>query len=95
MGGAGGSLGAEVLSVYMSTLAQEFVDLLRCPVTGQRLVEAPKSLGVRLRLRRPDSERWLLRVDGRAAYPVCEGLPLLLQEEAVAVCETESESDLN
>ena len=79
----------------MSTLAQEFVDLLRCPVTGQRLVEAPQSLGVRLRLRRPDSERWLLRVDGRVAYPVCEGLPLLLQEEAVAVGESESEFDLN
>ena len=79
----------------MASLTQEFVDLLRCPATGQRLIEAPDSLGVRLRLRRPDSERWLLRVDGRAAYPVCEGLPLLLQEEAVAVCENESELDLN
>ncbi len=79
----------------MASLTREFVDLLRCPATGQRLIEAPDSLGVRLRLRRPDSERWLLRVDGRAAYPVCEGLPLLLQEEAVAVCENESESDLN
>ena len=79
----------------MASLTQEFLDLLRCPATGQRLIEAPDSLGVRLRLRRPDSERWLLRVDGRAAYPVCEGLPLLLQEEAVAVCENESELDLN
>ena len=79
----------------MASLTQEFVDLLRCPATGQRLIEAPDSLGVRLRLCRPDSERWLLRVDGRAAYPVCEGLPLLLQEEAVAVFETESELDLN
>jgi uncharacterized protein YbaR (Trm112 family) len=79
----------------MSTLTQEFVDLLRCPATGQRLIEAPESLKMPLRSRRPDCERWLLRVDGRAAYPVCEGLPLLLEEEAVAVCETESEFDLN
>ena len=79
----------------MASLTQEFLDLLRCPATGQRLIEAPDSLGVRLRLRRPDSERWLRRVDGRAAYPVCEGLPLLLQEEAVAVGESESEFDLN
>ena len=89
MGGAGGSLGAQVLSVHMSTLTQEFVDLLRCPATGQRLIEAPEPLGMRLRLRRPAAERWLVRVDGRAAYPVCEGLPLLLQEEAVDVRETE------
>ena len=79
----------------MASLTQEFVDLLRCPATGQRLIEAPDSLGVRLRLRRPDSERWLLRVDGRAAYPVCEGLPLLLEEEAIAVCETQIKPDLN
>lgn len=95
MGGAGGSLGAQVLSVHMSTLTQEFADLLRCPATGQRLVEAPEPLRLRLSSRRPDSERWLLRVDGKAAYPVCEGLPLLLEEEAIAVCETEIKPDLN
>lgn len=79
----------------MAALTQEFVDLLRCPATGQRLVKAPESLRVRLNSRMPDSGCWLLRVDGKAAYPVCEGLPLLLEEEAVAVCETEIKPDLN
>jgi uncharacterized protein YbaR (Trm112 family) len=79
----------------MADLTQEFVDLLRCPATGQRLVEATESLGGRLRLRRPEADHWLLRVDGRAAYPVCKGLPLLLEEEAVVVCETEGEFNLN
>ncbi len=89
MGRAGGPIGPEILSVIMTVLPREFVDLLRCPATGQRLIEAPEPLGMRLRLRRPAAERWLVRVDGRAAYPVCEGLPLLLQEEAVDVRETE------
>jgi uncharacterized protein YbaR (Trm112 family) len=79
----------------MAGPTQEFADLLRCPATGQRLVEAPEPVRVRLSSRRPDSDRWLLRVDGKAAYPVCEGLPLLLEEEAIAVCEPEIKPDLN
>ena len=73
----------------MACLASEFVDLLRCPSTGQRLVEAPESVLKILQQHRPTAQLWLLRADGRMAYPVCNGLPLLLKEEGVAVSATE------
>ena len=72
----------------MASLAPEFIGLLRCPVTGQRLsmVSDPgfqKSPAFES-LRR-SAQHWLLRADGRMAYPVRNGLPVLLKEEGVAV----------
>ncbi len=72
----------------MESLALEFVGVLRCPVTGQRLSVAPDSVLQRSHAAESllrSAQCWLLRADGRIAYPVRNGLPVLLKEEGVAL----------
>lgn len=78
---------------------KELLALIACPETHQALREAPRELLERLneriargelqnrggtRLQAPLSEA-LVREDGRVAYPVQDGIPMLLVEEAIAV----------
>lgn len=60
--------------------------LLRCPLTQQTLAMAPAELfaGRVDRDGRP-LEAALVRADGAVLYPIREGIPVLLAEEAVAV----------
>lgn len=75
------------------------LELLACPETHQGLREAPRELLDRLnariergelknrggtQLRAPLSEA-LVREDGRVLYPVVDGIPMLLVDEAVEV----------
>ncbi|MGK2348332.1 Trm112 family protein [Actinomyces sp. W5033] len=54
------------------TLAPALRDLLRCPVTGEELLDA---VG-------PDGQRLLLSPGAGLAYPVRGGVPVLLAHEA-------------
>jgi uncharacterized protein YbaR (Trm112 family) len=80
-----------------------FSDLLRCPETHQKLVVAtPEALG-RLRMEQVAGklfnragklvtapvETGLVREDGRMLYPVCEGIPVLVVDEAIALTKFE------
>ena len=62
--------------------------LLRCPLTQQTLAVAPEELlaGSVDRDGRP-LEAALIRADGAVVYPIRDGIPVLLAEEAVAVAE--------
>jgi len=56
-------------------IAPEFLSLLRCPVSGQKMRQAPElatSFGW---------ESALITEDGKLAYPVRDGIPVLLPEE--------------
>ena len=78
---------------------KELLALIACPETHQPLREAPPELLERLNariargelanrggtaLKAPLTEA-LVREDGRVAYPVQDGIPMLLVEEAIAV----------
>jgi len=63
-------------------ISPELLALLRCPLTLQPLRMAPPELLARLPSRPPAA---LVREDGAVAYPVRDGIPLLLPEEAIAV----------
>jgi|GEM_PF-1169930 len=55
--------------------------VLRCPRTGQPLREpAP---GERERFSNPDSDAILVTRDGKWAYPVEDGFPILLKDKAL------------
>ena len=56
-------------------------DLLRCPVTGQKLhIALPIEVGA---LAVHDADGFLVREDGAAAYPVRGGIPSLLPESLI------------
>jgi uncharacterized protein YbaR (Trm112 family) len=54
--------------------------LLRCPQTMQELSPAPPELLERLKL-----GAGLVRTDGRVVYPIRNGIPVLLTDEAISV----------
>ena len=59
-------------------------DLLRCPVTGQRLRIANPAEVAPIAAKAPaDTEGFLIREDGQAAFPVKNGIPSLLPESLI------------
>jgi uncharacterized protein YbaR (Trm112 family) len=68
-------------------IAPELLELLRCPTTMQRLRPASAELLGRLRRARPaeDFAEALERDDGAVVYPVRDGIPIMLPEEAIAI----------
>ena len=61
-------------------------DLLRCPVTGQRLRIANPTEIAPIAAKAPaDTEGFLIREDGQAAYPVKNGIPSLLPESVIVL----------
>jgi uncharacterized protein YbaR (Trm112 family) len=65
-------------------LASELIELLRCPQTGQPLTAAPGEFiaGRCDRDGRPLGDA-LLREDRAVLYPIRDGIPVLLAEEAI------------
>jgi uncharacterized protein YbaR (Trm112 family) len=61
----------------------QLADLLRCPVTGQRLRIAT-SEEVRL-VTEHDGDGFLVREDGMIAFPVKDGIPSLLPSDGIAI----------
>lgn len=59
-------------------------DLLRCSVTGLRLrIADPREVAAIAAKAPADSEGFLIREDGLAAYPVKNGIPSLLPESLI------------
>ena len=56
------------------------LDLLVCPLTHQPLRVASPEMLTRLQL-----DAAFLREDGQVAYPIREGIPVLIAEEAIAL----------
>ena len=68
----------------MSGTLDQLADLLRCPVTGQRLRLAhPREVATIAAKAPADTEGFLVREDGKAAYPVKNGIPSLLPESLI------------
>jgi uncharacterized protein YbaR (Trm112 family) len=68
----------------MSTALTELADLLRCPVSGQRLrIADPQEVAPIAERVSPDVAGFLIREDGRAVFPVKDGIPDLLPESLI------------
>lgn len=68
----------------MAGALEQLADLLRCPVTGQRLRLADPREITPIAMKAPaDSDGFLIREDGRAAFPVRDGIPSLLPESLI------------
>lgn len=68
-------------------VSPELLELLRCPTTMQRLRPAPPEVLERLQRARPELALVdaLVREDGAVGYPVRDGIPIMLPEEAIAI----------
>ena len=67
---------------YNEQLA-ELTDLLRCPLTGQKLrIARPEEVRA---LSNESADGFLVREDNTAAYPVLNGIPSLLPESAMTL----------
>ena len=60
--------------------SDDLIALLRCPTSGQTLSIAPPETLARVSL-----AAGLVREDGRVVYPIVDGIPLLLVDEAIRV----------
>lgn len=58
----------------------DFLALLCCPLTHQPLRLAPPEISARFT---PPAEAALVREDGLVAYPIRDGIPVLVSEEAL------------
>ncbi|HYR59623.1 MAG TPA: hypothetical protein VEO95_13375, partial [Chthoniobacteraceae bacterium] len=65
-----------------ANVTPELLSLLRCPLTLQPLRLAPAELLARLPV---PLDAALVREDGAIVYPIRDGIPMLLPEEAIAV----------
>ena len=65
-----------------ASVSPELLALLRCPLTMQPLRLAPPELLARLPV---PLDAALVRADGAVVYPIREGIPVLLPEEAIAL----------
>lgn len=63
-------------------ISPELLTLLRCPLTMQPLRVAPPELLARLDV---PLDAALVREDRAVVYPIRDGIPVLLPEEAIAV----------
>ena len=67
---------------YNEQLA-ELTDLLRCPLTGQKLrIASPEEVRS---ISNENADGFLVREDKTAAYPVVNGIPSLLPESAMTL----------
>lgn len=64
------------------------LEILCCPVTRQplRCADGPTLERARTTVGREVAEA-LVRQDGQVVYPVVRGIPLLIPEEAIALCD--------
>jgi uncharacterized protein YbaR (Trm112 family) len=76
----------------MPALPDDVLALLCCPDTHQPLMPATPAPLAAINLRvaggesgSPPLAAALVREDGKAAYPILDGIPLLLIEEAIAL----------
>lgn len=67
-------------------MSPELLTVLRCPEAQQALTLAPAEFLERLNsTRKTPLEAALLREDGKVVYPVRNGIPVLIREEAITI----------